>query len=100
MSSLFREHVSNPAADQTIASIASKTTYGGSATAVGGWALSSEAGVLFGVLLGVAGLCVNWYYKHRSDKRHEAEHNQRMAALSVMAMDDTLSNGLPQHKGD
>ena len=32
---------------------------------VGGWMLSSEFAVLFGMLIGLAGLGVQWYYKHK-----------------------------------
>jgi hypothetical protein len=43
-----------------------------------GWVLSSEFGVLIGLLLGCGGFLVNWYYKHKEDKRQQREHEIRM----------------------
>jgi hypothetical protein len=40
--------------------------------------LSSEFGMLAGIALGVGGLIVNWYYKHKEDRRRQAEHDKRM----------------------
>jgi preprotein translocase subunit YajC len=48
---------------------------------VTGWLLSSEAAVLFGLILGIAGLLVNIYFKRREDQRQEREHQARMAEL-------------------
>ncbi|MCA3303804.1 MAG: hypothetical protein INF98_16740 [Roseomonas sp.] len=100
MSSVFQENVSGAGWwDQTIASIASKFTFGGSGFAIGSWVLSSEAGVFFGLLLGVAGLVVNWFYKHRADKRQQAEHQRRMEALGAQPLSPHLVpvHALPPH---
>lgn len=51
--------------DATIAAVSSKTTYAGAGFTIGGWMLSSEFAVLFGMVLGTAGFFVNWYYKHK-----------------------------------
>lgn len=67
--------------DATMAAAGSKATYTGAGTSVVGWVLSSEFGVLFGILLGTAGLAINWYYKHKQDKREQAEHERRMKEL-------------------
>lgn len=64
--------------DATMAALGSKATYTGASTSIVGWFLSSQFGVLAGILIGIAGLCVNWYYKHKQDKREEAEHKRRM----------------------
>lgn len=64
--------------DATIAAAGSKATYTGAGMTIGGWLLSSEFAVLVGVVLGVAGFLVNWFYKHRQDLRERAEHEQRM----------------------
>lgn len=64
--------------DTTMAAVGSKATYTGATTSVVGWVLSSEFGILFGILLGLAGFGVNWYYKHKEDKRQQEEHNRRM----------------------
>lgn len=64
--------------DATLASAGSKATYAGASTSIVGWVLSSEFGILFGLMLGLGGFCINWYYKHKQDKREQAEHERRM----------------------
>ena len=64
--------------DTAVAAAASKATYGGAGASVISWFLSSQFGMLRGILIGLVGLGVNWYYKHKEDKRRQAEHNQRM----------------------
>ena len=53
------------AIEATLAATGSKATYTGAGMTIGGWALSSEFAVLFGMLIGVLGLLVNWFYKHK-----------------------------------
>jgi len=65
--------------EAAMAAFGSKVTYTGASTSLLAWVLSSQFGVLIGVLIGVSGLCVNWYYKHKQDRREEAEHKKRMA---------------------
>ena len=83
------EHATSHAIETTLAATGSKATYTGAGMTIGGWFLSSEFAVLVGMLLGVAGLAVNWYYKHKltklevhlkqkEDARRQAEHEQRM----------------------
>lgn len=64
--------------DATFASVGSKATYTGATTSVLSWVLSSEFGILFGLMLGFGGFCINWYYKHKQDRREQAEHERRM----------------------
>jgi len=61
-----------------MAAAGTKATYGGAGTSVLGWAFSSEFGVLFGIALGLGGFMVNWYYRHKADKREQVEHERRM----------------------
>lgn len=68
------------AAAASAAAVASKFTYSGSLAALGGWLVSSEAAVVVGVLVGVLGLAVQWYYRHREFKLRLREHDARMAA--------------------
>lgn len=77
----IKQHVAQQTVDATIASAASKTTYGGASVTLGGWLVSSEAAVLAGIVLGLAGFCVNLYFRSRADAREEAEHRARMRAL-------------------
>ncbi len=53
------------AVDASLAAIGSKSTYAGASMTVTGWLLSSEFAVLVGMLLGIAGFGVNWYYRHK-----------------------------------
>ncbi|MGA0889231.1 MAG: holin [bacterium] len=64
--------------EAAIAAAGSKATYGGASTTVVSWLLSSEFGMLMGILIGLGGLGVNWYYRHKQDKRDQAEHEKRM----------------------
>lgn len=50
-----------------------------------GWFFSSEFAVLMGVLIGVAGFLVNWYYRHKQDRRDQAAHDLRMQQLRADA---------------
>lgn len=71
--------------DGTIAAVSSKATYTGAGMTISGWLLSSEAAVLIGIVLGVAGFVVNWVYRHREDQRQQAEHRARMRHLAEAA---------------
>jgi len=64
--------------DATLAAAGSKATYTGASASVVAWFLSSEFGMLAGLGIGIAGLGVNWYYKHKEDRRRQAEHDKRM----------------------
>lgn len=64
--------------DATMAAIGSKATYTGAGASILGWLMSSQAGILFGILIGVGGFLVNWYYRHKEDKRRQEEHDRRM----------------------
>lgn len=75
-SEVKQEH--QAAFDATMSAAGSKATFTGASTSVVSWFLSSEFGMLMGILIGVVGLAVNWYYKHKEDKRRQAEHEQRM----------------------
>ena len=61
--------------------VASKSTYAGAGTSVLGWLLSSEFTVIVGIVVAVAGLAVNWYYKAKADRRQQDEHALRMDRL-------------------
>lgn len=64
--------------EATMAAAGSKATYGGASATVASWFLSSEFGMLMGILIGVAGLAINSYYKHKEDKRRQEEHDRKM----------------------
>lgn len=62
-----------------VAAIASKATYGGAGTSVVSYFASSEFGIVAGIVIGAAGLLVNWHYKAKQDRREQREHEKRMA---------------------
>lgn len=69
------------ATEATVAAIANKVTYGGSAAAVyGGWT-ANEIAAYGGLLIAVIGLIVQLVFKVRADRRHKEEHTARMAVL-------------------
>jgi hypothetical protein len=67
--------------DAAIAAAGSKATYTGAGASILGWMMSSQAGILFGIVLGVGGFAINWYYRHKENKRQQAEHDKRMGLL-------------------
>lgn len=69
--------------DVTLAAVGSKATYTGAGASLVGWLMSSEFGVLAGIVLGVVGLLVNLYFKRRQDAREQREHEARMRKLET-----------------
>lgn len=67
--------------DATMAAAGSKATYTGATTTIFGYLTSNEFAVLAGLVLGIAGFVVNWYYRHKEDKRQQAEHERRMGLM-------------------
>jgi hypothetical protein len=67
--------------DVTLAAIGSKATYTGAGATFVGWILSSQFGVLAGVLIGALGLLLNFYFRRRQDAREQQEHEARMRKL-------------------
>ena len=74
----MKDEAATHIADATIAAAGSKATYTGAGMTIGGWFLSNEFAVLAGIVIGVVGLMVNWYYKRKQDRREQAEHERRM----------------------
>ncbi len=73
------------AVETAISAAGSKATYTGASMTIGGWLLSSEFAVLFGMVLGVLGLIVNFYYKRKLTNeeirlKREAAEREREAA--------------------
>ena len=67
--------------DATVATAAGKVTGVGSGMTLVGWFTASNVGMWLGILIGVAGLAVNWYFKHKSDKRAQEAHEVYMRKL-------------------
>lgn len=83
-----KTELANQTMDGTIAAASSKATYTGAGMTVGGWLLSSEFAVLVGIVIGVAGFLVNWFYRHRQDAREREEHEARMRGYNEAAERD------------
>ena len=66
------------AIETAIAATGSKATYTGASACVIGGMLSNEFAVLTGVVLGVLGLVVNWYFTRKRDRREQAAHDLQM----------------------
>lgn len=66
------------AIDVTVASVASKATGTGSAVTVVGWLTSSDFGMWAGIVIGVGGLIINWYYRRKTDRREAEAHEMRI----------------------
>lgn len=71
-----------PTIDAAAATIASKIAYTGAGTTIGSWMLSSEFGIIAGIIVGITGLIMNWYFQRRRDRREELEHQKRMSRLA------------------
>ncbi|MET3371365.1 putative membrane protein [Variovorax boronicumulans] len=74
----------NEAVEAATAAVASKSTYAGAGSMIVGWIFSNEFAVLIGMVVGVAGLLINWYYKTKADHR-AAEADRRAAQVQAQA---------------
>lgn len=53
------------AADATMAKVGTSMTMGGSGAAVVGGFTLNEVAIIFGMVVGAAGLAVQWFYRHK-----------------------------------
>lgn len=90
MTDIARDH----ALDATIAATASKGTYFGAGSAFIGWVTSSEFGILVGIVIGVGGFFVNWYYKAKEDRRRAAQDRREIAEHRAR-MKEITGNSIP-----
>lgn len=67
--------------ESTVSAVASKATGAGSAVSVVSWFASFDFGLWAGILIGFAGLVINWYFRRKSDKRAEESHLAFMTKL-------------------
>ena len=74
--------------EASVSAAASKATGAGSAVTVVGWLTSSNFGMWAGIVIGVAGLIVNSYFKHKSDKRAAEAHKAYMRKLDNSSFND------------
>lgn len=62
---------------------ANKLAIAGSAGAVIGGLTQSDIGMWIGVLIGVAGFGVNWYFQRKSDRRNQQAYEAYMGKLKT-----------------
>ena len=79
------------AIEATLAAAGAKATYTGAGVTIGGWAFSSEFAALFGMVIGLAGLLVQWYYKRKLTQveirlREEQAAREREAHAAKMGL--------------
>lgn len=77
--------------DAVLSATGTKATYSGSVAMIGGWWLSSEFAVLVGMIVGVTGLIVQWYYRHKLTKAEIAmrvDQNNREREAHELRMDE------------
>ena len=82
-----REH------NQEMADKSSIATYiGGGISAFYGFIASQEFGIVFGVLVSIVGISMNYYFKKREDRRQQADERRKQelhdATLRAMANSD------------
>lgn len=65
-----------------LAALGLKATKGGAVVSVAGWVFSSAAAAWFGGLVAFLGLCVNWWFNVKRDRREQREHEARMKGLA------------------
>lgn len=87
-------------AQEVVAAAAHKVTVAGSATSVVGWAVHNDFGMWAGIVIGLAGLLTNWYYKAKNDRRAAEAHRVYMARQEEKERErTTLLDSLPPIHG-
>ncbi|MCG3783937.1 holin [Delftia acidovorans] len=82
------EAAANATSAGAAAAMSSKVGWSGLGLGGFGWLLTSEAGVAIGIVVGVAGFSVSWYYRRKEfqlklaeEARDQAEHELRMSLM-------------------
>jgi hypothetical protein len=73
--------MSQDAVDAMGVLVGKTAAYGGGASAFVFGLSANEVAALGGLLVAVIGLCVQWYYNHRRDRREQAESAERISNL-------------------
>ena len=69
------------AVEAAIAATANKATYAGGTTAVVFGLAANELAAIGGLIVAVIGLCVQWYYKRKADRRESELHQERLSEI-------------------
>lgn len=68
-----------------VLTVSKNTTYAGAGTALyGGW-FNNETAIAFGMVLGLAGLVINWFYQNRHYKLQKLESEAKIQAIKDQA---------------
>ena len=82
--------------EATALATANKATWTGSLVTVVSGVTSSDIGMYAGIFIGVAGLAISWFFKHRADARYE-QANRRYEEAHAAYMDRMANGGwVPQ----
>lgn len=66
---------------EALANAGHRAAQAGGLTTLASWLVSSEGGVLAGIVIGLAGLGIQLHYRKKQDQREQAEHDRRMERL-------------------
>lgn len=101
----MKDRMSTESVELSISSVASKATYLGSGSTVLGWLVTSEAAVLIGILVTLAGFAVNLYYKRldsqrkdevlKADEARKAAREQREQAVTAAYIERMRNSSAP-----
>ena len=92
--------------DTAAAAAANKLSLVGASGSVLAWLTSSSFGVLVGIIIGLAGLILNFYFKLRHDTREQAAHEAWLGYLKsnqrveIAAAIDKLADKMPNQDPD
>jgi putative copper export protein len=67
--------------EAVLSALGLKATKGGAVVSVFGWLASSAAAAWFGALIALAGLCLQFYFNRKRDKREQQAHEARMKEI-------------------
>lgn len=70
------------ATEATIAGIAQKVGVSGGTVAVYGGLTANEIAAFGGLLIAIVGVCVQWYFKRKDDRRNQVLHDAQMRHYS------------------
>lgn len=82
MGQKMKDEAISATVDVVGASVSGKTVAVGTGTTAVGWLMSSEAGVLIGIAIGVIGLLFSLFFQIRRDRREQREHEAKMRSLN------------------
>jgi Na+/alanine symporter len=73
--------VQDQATDAVVAGIAHKVAQGGTGVVLWGWLTANDVAAFGGLLLAVIGVCIQWYYRRRQDRRDAELHAAKLADI-------------------